>query len=69
MWPSEEWASRLYNLANMFLIAGLAVGVISTVLVVWMGNVKEEYLNRDLAATNERAAEAEKRAAQANLEL
>ncbi len=69
MWPSEEWASRLYDLANWFLIVALIVGAASTGLLVWMGNVKEEYLKRDLAATNERAAHAEERAAEANLEL
>jgi hypothetical protein len=65
MWPSEEWASRLYDLANWFLIAALIVGAASTGLLVWMGNVKEEYLKRDLAATSERAAHAEQRASEA----
>jgi hypothetical protein len=64
MWPSEHWASSLYDLANWGLVIGLVIGVISTVLVVWMGNVKEEYLRRDLASTNERAAKAERDTAQ-----
>src|SRR5713226_351356 len=59
MWPSEEWASRLYDLANVALVIGLIVGAISTVLVVWMGNIKEEYLRKDLASANERAANLE----------
>jgi hypothetical protein len=59
MWPSENWASRLYDVANSGLIVGLIIGVISTVIVVWMGNVKEAYLRKDLASTNERAAKAE----------
>jgi hypothetical protein len=62
MWPSEQTASRLYDLANWGLIAGLVLGVISTGIVVWMGNVKEDYLKRELAATNERAAHADERA-------
>src|SRR5260370_661994 len=62
MWPSEDWASRLYDIANWFLIAALIVGAVSTVLLVWMGNVKEVYLKRDLAATGDRAAHAEERA-------
>jgi hypothetical protein len=62
MWPSEDWASKLYGIANWFLIAALIVGAASTVLVVWMGNVKEAYLKKDLAATNDRAAHAEERA-------
>jgi hypothetical protein len=43
MWPSEEWASRLFDWANIGIICSLAVGVVSTVLLVWMGNVKEAY--------------------------
>ncbi len=58
MWPSLETAVWLYDKANIFLIVALTVGAVSTVLIVWMGNVKEEYLKRDLAATNARAEEA-----------
>jgi hypothetical protein len=65
MWPSEEITSRLYDLANIGLIFGLIIGVISTVLIVWMGNKKETYLRQHLADTNERAAHAEERAAEA----
>jgi len=55
MWPSEYSASKLYELANLGLIVGLIIGVLSTVLIVWMGNIKESYLKISLAATNERA--------------
>src|ERR1700722_5231481 len=48
MWPSFELASSLYYYANIFLIIALIGGVISTVVIVWMGNVKEDYLNQDL---------------------
>jgi hypothetical protein len=68
MWPSEELASRLYDLANWGLIAGLVLGVGSTVFLVWMGNVKEEYLRRGLAATTERVAAANERAGKAEEE-
>ena len=64
MWPSFETAVRLYDAANMFLIGALVVGAIATVLVVWMGNVKEEHLRRDLANTNVRAEEAKADASQ-----
>ena len=43
MWPSESGASRIYDCANVGLIFGLAIGVVSTALVVWMGKVKESY--------------------------
>lgn len=49
VWPSEPIASRIYDIANMVLVASLAFGVISTGLIVWMGNVKEEYLKSRLA--------------------
>lgn len=64
MWPSFETATRLQDIANFFLIGALVVGVVATALVVWMGNVKEEYLRRDLAETNARAEEAKADASQ-----
>lgn len=66
MWPSFETAVRLYDAANFSLVGALAVGVIATALVVWMGNVKEEYLRRDLADTNARAEEAKAASSGAN---
>jgi uncharacterized membrane-anchored protein YhcB (DUF1043 family) len=60
MWPSLKTAVLLYDLANIGLILGLILGVVSTVLVVWMGNVKEEHLNRELADSRERTASLEK---------
>src|SRR6266478_4464256 len=62
MWPSEDWASKLSDWANIGLIASLIAGVISTVRLVWMGNVKETYLKRELGATSARAAEADAKA-------
>jgi len=66
MWPSFDVASRLYDLANTAFIASLAIGVAATVLLVWMGNVKEGYLRRDVAGASARAAEAEARSSEAN---
>jgi len=63
MWPSEEWASRVSDWANLGLIVSLVLGVLSTALLVWMGSVKEGYLKRELANTNLRAANLEKDAA------
>jgi hypothetical protein len=60
MWPSLKTAIWLYDFANIGLIIGLVIGVISTVLVIWMGNVKEEHLNRALANSRERTATLEK---------
>ena len=44
VWPSFETAARLQDAANIALIGALVIGVIATALVVWMGNVKEDYL-------------------------
>jgi hypothetical protein len=68
MWPSFDIASSIYNWANVGLICALVAGVISTVLIVWMGNVKEEYLRHDIATTRERAATLEKEAEEARAE-
>jgi hypothetical protein len=59
MWPSEETAERLYNWANIGLIFSLAFGVVSTVLVVWMGNVKEGYSEAELKNAEDRLGKAE----------
>jgi hypothetical protein len=60
MWPSPEVAAWLYDWANIGLIIGLVLGAVSTVLIVWMGNVKEEYLNLELSRSRERTASLEK---------
>lgn len=44
----------------------VVIGVVSTVLLVWMGNVKEEYLKKDVAEAQAGAAKANERAAEAN---
>ena len=60
MWPSPKVAAWLYDWSNIGLIIGLVLGVVSTVLLVWMGNIKEEYLNLELARSRERTASLEK---------
>jgi hypothetical protein len=83
MWPSPETADRLFALSNVLLILSLSLTVVATIGVVWMANVREGYLKRDLSEANTRiaeanaageaarlaAAEANKRAAEAALEL
>jgi len=69
MWPSINVAVGLYDLGNIGLIIGLVIGVISTVLVVWMGNIKEEYLNRELAVSRERTASLEKQSTESQAEI
>ncbi len=66
MWPSEDTAARLYNWANLGLILSLVFGVVSTGLVVWMGNIKETYSQAKLANTEDRLGKAEIKAGEAN---
>lgn len=63
MWPLQNVAVLLFNWANIGLIISAVVLVVSTILVVWMGNVKEEYLHRDLQQSRERTAAIEKQSA------
>jgi uncharacterized transporter YbjL len=69
MWPSEGTAASAYDWANIGLIAGLVVSIVSTILVIWMGNVKETYLRKQLANTNNRTAQLEKENSLLRLEI
>ncbi len=66
---SVELAEKVFQLGNWFLVGALVVGVIATVGIVVSSNVKEDHLRREIADANERAAEADARAAEAKLEL
>ena len=68
MWPSYETASSIYDKANIALLVGLVIGIIATLLIVWMGNVKEEYLNLDVGTANVVAEKARADAANANVQ-
>lgn len=57
--PSEDTTARLYNWGNIGLIFSLVLGVVSTGLVVWMGNIKEAYSQAELKNTEERTAKAD----------
>jgi hypothetical protein len=56
MWPSLAAAERIADLANIFFIGSLVVGVVSTVTIVWMTGVKEQYWDEDRGAAAERIA-------------
>ena len=59
MGPSLQTVTLIYDWANVALIASLVVGVIATVAIVWAGGRKEEYLDRELAQSQERTAQLE----------
>lgn len=59
VWPSETLASQIQNVANFALIVALVLGVLATFLVVWMGDVKERYLKKELADASALAVSAQ----------
>src|ERR1700730_5581558 len=56
MWPSLPVANHIADVANWFFIGSLVVGVVSTILIVWMAGVKEAYWETDRAESAERIA-------------
>jgi hypothetical protein len=58
MWPAPQTADFLFSLSNVALIVGLALTVVATIGSVWMANVRDGYLKRDLAEADRRIAEA-----------
>ena len=67
--PSLETASSIAGWANIALIASLVGGVIATVLIVWMGNVKEAYWDAARDASAERIAALSTQATEARAEI
>lgn len=53
--PSAILASSIYDWANVGLIVSLVIGVVSTVLIVWMGNIKETDLRTRLSEAESRS--------------
>jgi hypothetical protein len=57
MWPSLPVANHIADVANWFFIGSLVVGVVSTILIVWMAGVKEAYWDLAREAAQLRIAE------------
>ena len=56
MWPSLHTADQLFAISNLALIIGLTLTVVATVGAVWMANVREGYLKRELSEAHARLA-------------
>lgn len=76
MWPSLAVANRIADIANLFFIGSLVVGVVSTVTIVWMTGIKETYWDADrresaqkIATLGKETADAQADTAKARLEL
>jgi hypothetical protein len=69
MWPSFPVANHIADWANIFFIGSLAVGLVSTGLIVWMANVKEAYWERARLDAEERIASLVTQGDQAKAEL
>lgn len=67
MWPSLEFASKMFNVCNVALVIGLVITAAATVAVIWAANQKEEYLNRELAESRERTAALEQQAGESRI--
>jgi len=67
--PSPAVAAIIFGWANLGLIASLVVGVISTALIVWMGNIKEGDLKARVADAVSDAASANAGLAAAQVEI
>jgi hypothetical protein len=57
MWPPLPTANHIADVANWFFIGSLVIGVVSTILIVWMSGVKEAYWEKDRAESAERIAQ------------
>ena len=67
MSPSLETISSVHNWAWFFLISSLVIGVVSSILIYWSANKKEEYLKCRVTNAEQRAAEANKKAEEERL--
>jgi hypothetical protein len=56
MWPSLPVANNMADIANGFFVASLVVGVVATIVIIWMSGVKESYWEKDRAESAERVA-------------
>jgi hypothetical protein len=60
MWPSLslslETANKIGDIANILLIGSLAVGVASTIAIVWMSSIKEANWDSDRRVSAEKIA-------------
>jgi hypothetical protein len=57
MWPSLPVANHIADIANWFFVGSLVVGVVSTILIVWMAGVKETHWELDRRESGERIAQ------------
>jgi hypothetical protein len=69
MWPSLSVANQIADWANIFFIGSLVVGVVSTILIVWMANVKEGYWERARQDSEEKIAAVSSQGEEAKAEL
>lgn len=60
---------RLFDGANVALVIGLVLTAVATVAIVWAGNKKEEYLNRELSASRERTVALELQAEKSRADI
>jgi len=68
-WPSLEVASHWFDRARIVLALSLLASFAATVVIVWLGIVKEHHWDLLRDTSNEKVAALELRAAEANVAL
>ncbi|MDZ4341430.1 MAG: hypothetical protein U1E51_03220 [Candidatus Binatia bacterium] len=63
MHVSYEQAALWFNISNGILVIALILGVIATYAMYVLGNIKEEFVNENIAQSHERSAKLESEAA------
>jgi hypothetical protein len=66
IWPTLDWATWLFDRASLGLIVGTVAVLVSTVLIVWMGIVKEHHWDSLREKAAEKTASLESETAKAN---
>ena len=66
IWPTLEVASKIFDLSSFVLIGSLMFGAVATVLMVWMGIVKEHHWDNAREGAKLKIASLELQTAEAN---
>ena len=65
MWPpSLSLANKIFDVANIFFISSLVIGVVATIVIVRLAAVKERYWEEERDSANLKIAELNKETAQ-----
>ena len=69
MWPPLTVATRVFDVSSVIFVLSLVIGLIATISIVWMGNVKEHHWDEQRQQSQEKIAGLEAETAKANAAL